>query len=76
MTGPFPVIGIATKFTNAFRGCSYQANIPVSFVHVHDVLIAFKHAIHFSGQSVFFIQNFVGNCFVYIRQFSNLVRHN
>ena len=61
MAGPFPIICIATKLTNAFRRNTYQANISVGFINIHQVLITFKHAVNFSIQPVFFIHYLIGN---------------
>ena len=43
---PHPVVGITTKFSNAFRRISYQANITEGLIHHHVIFIAIEKRLH------------------------------
>ena len=61
MTRPFPVVGVASKFTNTFRRCSYQSNIAVHIIHIQKVLVALEHTCHNSTFESAFTHHFFGN---------------
>ena len=69
MAWPFPVIGIASEFTYTFRRGSYQADVFVHFVYIHQVLVVFEHTVHPCSNPIVLIGNFIGNGFVYFLNF-------
>src|SRR5690606_33740647 len=72
MTRPLPVVGISTKFPNAFRRRSYQTNIVIILIYEIVIFITLKERTYrnsiFSAFVVFFFdqRNFLLNSFIAI----------